>query len=216
MAWWTECAAIASAYAIGCLTAGYYLVRWRTGQDIRLLGSGGTGAKNVGRVLGPWGFILTFLCDMGKGALAMVVAGGLAVDPWVMPMALLAVVAGHTWPVQLGFRGGKGIATSLGALLVYDPGACLLLAGAFVLALLITQNLVVSGLWAFAVLPALSGLFGPTLWRGLVYLGLAALLIYTHRHNLLQEQSRLGRWRRIKEKPADAGKCHEARTSSDV
>lgn len=62
---------ILASYALGCLATGYYWVRWQTGQDIRRLGSGGVGARNVGRVLGPWGFTITLLGDAAKGALAV-------------------------------------------------------------------------------------------------------------------------------------------------
>jgi len=60
-----------AAYALGCLTTGYYLVRRRTGQDLRILGSGSIGARNVSRLLGWRGFLVTVLGDFGKGALAV-------------------------------------------------------------------------------------------------------------------------------------------------
>src|ERR1035437_1663501 len=123
------------AYGLGCFTAGYYLVRWRTGQDIRELGSGSVGARNVGRVLGWQGFLAAVLGDFGKGALAVWAARQFTTDDRLVTLALPAVVAGHLWPVQLRFRGGKGMAAALGALLIYDyrltvPFA-LLFAGAF-------------------------------------------------------------------------------------
>src|SRR5690349_12036601 len=96
-------------YVLGSFTSGYYWVRWRTGQDIRLLGSGNVGAKNVGRLLGPTGFCITLLMDVAKGAIAVGVGiyAGLGSDAIVA--CILAVVAGHNWPAQLRFQGGKGV-----------------------------------------------------------------------------------------------------------
>jgi hypothetical protein len=108
---------VVAAYLLGCFATGYYLVRARTGRDIREIESGSTGARNVGRVLGKPGFVLTVFGDFGKGALAVWFAAeftnhnGLA-----MSLAVLAVVAGQIWPAQLRFRGGKGVATSFAAL----------------------------------------------------------------------------------------------------
>ena len=65
------CVGMLAAYGLGCLTTGYYLVRLRTGQDIRGLGSGSVGARNVGRILGKSGFFITLAGDSGKGALAV-------------------------------------------------------------------------------------------------------------------------------------------------
>jgi glycerol-3-phosphate acyltransferase PlsY len=208
--------AVGTAYAIGCLTAGYYLVRWRTGQDIRVVGSGGVGAKNVGRILGLWGFAATFLLDFAKGVAALALARSSSLDPWVLPIVILAVVAGHTWPLQLGFRGGKGIATSLGALAVYDLSALLILGGLSALFYGLLRNYVVAGLLAFSLLPMGAWFFEPRLIRSLVYLALAGLLLFNHRQNLRQEESRLGGWRRLKRKSADVGKSDEAHTTPDI
>src|SRR5882672_2223099 len=118
---WNRASGIAlSAYILGCFTTGYYYVRLRTEQDIRELGSGSVGARNVGRILGWKGFFVTLLGDFAKGALAVWAAQHFTPDSRLVALALMAVVAGHVWPVQLRFHGGKGIATSLGALLVYD------------------------------------------------------------------------------------------------
>lgn len=124
-----------TAYLLGCLTPGYYLVRWRTGQDLRAVGSGGVGATNTGRVLGNWGFLAVGIGDAAKAALAVGLARWLFGHgpDWVWMLALIAVVMGHVWPVQLGFRGGKGIACAIGGLLILDPGLFVTLLGIFLL-----------------------------------------------------------------------------------
>ncbi len=67
--WGKGIGVVLGSYVLGCFTTGYYLVRWRTGQDLRGLGSGSVGAKNAGRVLGAMGFLLTLTGDLAKGAL---------------------------------------------------------------------------------------------------------------------------------------------------
>jgi acyl phosphate:glycerol-3-phosphate acyltransferase len=112
---------ICAAYAIGCFSPGYWLVRLRTGRDIREIESGSTGSSNVARVLGKPGFALTMLADCAKGSLALGAARYYSLSPSWTVATLLAVLAGHIWPLPLGLRGGKGLATTLGALIVFDP-----------------------------------------------------------------------------------------------
>src|SRR5687767_9587168 len=104
---------LAAAYLLGCFSTGYYLARLRTGQDIRSVGSGSAGGSNVGRLLGKSGFAITMLGDTLKGALAVAVGVYAGLAPWLLGVVMLAVVLGHIFPVQLGFRGGKGLATPL-------------------------------------------------------------------------------------------------------
>lgn len=108
------------AYGLGCLSAGYYLARWK-GLDLRAEGSGSTGARNAGRLLGARAFALTFLLDFAKGLAAVLVARLLAPGTWAGPGALLFVVAGHVWPLQLRFQGGRGISPAAGGLLALSP-----------------------------------------------------------------------------------------------
>jgi glycerol-3-phosphate acyltransferase PlsY len=82
---WTFWLALCAAYAIGCVATGYYLVRIGAGQDIRLAGSGGTGARNVSRVLGRRAAAMTIMGDAGKGALAVVLANWITADASAPP-----------------------------------------------------------------------------------------------------------------------------------
>lgn len=111
------------AYLAGCFNTGYYLVRWLRGRDIRMMHSGAAGARNASRILGAWGFVPVFVGDAAKGALvvalgAFAVRHGMAAYllPWLIPV----VVIGHIWPIQLGFRGGKGLSVAAGAFLYVD------------------------------------------------------------------------------------------------
>lgn len=108
------------AYAVGCFSSGYYLVRFRLGTDIRDRHSGSTGARNVQRDLGRTGFILVFAADALKGAGVIWIARAIGFQPAWVPILAPCVVAGHIWPAQLGFRGGKGLVTALGAMIGLD------------------------------------------------------------------------------------------------
>src|SRR5437867_3191788 len=182
---WSQASYIAlSAYLLGCFTTGYYLVRMRTLQDIRELGSGSVGAKNVGRVLGWRGFTVTLLGDFAKGAFAVWAARHFTKDDPLVALAMLSVVLGHVWPMQLRFRGGKGIATSLGALLVYDYHLAVAFAILFASFYVVLRKTVLPGLFAFTCLPLISMYLAhePAKVVGISFL--AGLILLTHRRNL--------------------------------
>ena len=144
---------VPAAYLLGGLSAGYWLVRLRTGTDVRTVGSGATGATNAARALGRGGFALVLLLDAIKGALAVLTARVAGLHGGWEFTAAVAVVAGHIWPVQLGFRGGRGLGPLLGAWLALAPlaiGVCLLVAG---VAWGITRRRVPSGLFGAFLLP---------------------------------------------------------------
>ncbi|MSU59582.1 MAG: glycerol-3-phosphate acyltransferase [Pedosphaera sp.] len=194
---WGQAGLIAlGAYILGCFTIGYYLVRAIKGVDIRTIESGSVGARNVSRVLGKTGFFLTTVGDVAKGAFAVWGAQRVAHDPSVTAMALLAVVAGHIWPAQLRFHGGKGVATSLGALGIYDWRLLLVYGALFACGLAVVRKTILPGLFAFACLPA--AVFGfEHDWTKAGALGLlAAMVLFAHRANLMQEIPALAnRWR---------------------
>jgi glycerol-3-phosphate acyltransferase PlsY len=110
------------AYLIGAIPFGYLLVRWTTGSDVRTAGSGNIGATNVLRTTGRAAGIATLLLDIGKGYLAVWMAGRFTGEsPLWMSAAALAVMAGHAYPVFLRFRGGKAMASFVGAFLCLTP-----------------------------------------------------------------------------------------------
>ena len=186
---------VVGSYALGCLLTGYYLVRVLTGADVRILGSRNPGTRNVGRVVGRTWMVITFLGDAGKGAIVAVVASHLKLETWATFLAVLAVVAGHIWPVQLGFRGGKGVATSLGALAVFDWRIVAVLIVVTALAFGVTKQFTASGLIAVLLAPAVSliqGRFLVLLWVTL----LAALVLVAHRADIREIGRRAKeRWR---------------------
>ena len=189
---------VLTSYCLGCFTAGYYWVRSRTGLDIRQQGSGSVGARNAGRVLGPAAFLVTFLLDFGKGALAVAGAKYLQLSGIAVVVCILAVVAGHTWPIQLRFHGGKGIATSLGAILTYDPFIAAMLLGLFLPALVVVRSFTLSGLLAFTLAPLAVFLWGLGNEATAAMSFLAILVLLSHRRNIREEVGRFLPHRAIK------------------
>ena len=108
------------AYFLGCIPTGLLIARAR-GVDIRQKGSGNIGATNVLRSVGLVPAIVVIIADPLKGFLAAFIPKMLGMDPWVVGLAALAAVIGHNFNIFLRFRGGKGIATTLGSYLAIDP-----------------------------------------------------------------------------------------------
>jgi len=112
---------IVASYALGCLVGAYYIVRLRTGIDVRTTGSGNAGARNVMRSGDRTSAVATFLWDLAKGSLVVWLAYLFVPQKWAAGVAFLFVIVGHIWPAQLGFWGGKGVATMIGGLFVMLP-----------------------------------------------------------------------------------------------
>jgi glycerol-3-phosphate acyltransferase PlsY len=180
----TELIVISACYALGCLSTGYYLVRFRTGRDVRLLGSGSAGSMNVSRALGTPGFVVTFLGDVAKGATATLAAVYFGLGPWGVMLAVVAVVAGHIWPVQLRFRGGKGLATALGAVLLFDYWLVIAVVIVAAITLAVARNPTMSAMIAVAAAPGVAAIMGHP-FVDLIGISMVALFILNaHRSNI--------------------------------
>lgn len=183
---------VLASYFLGCFATGYYLVKWKTGRDIRKIGSGNTGARNAGRALGRSAFFLTLIGDFFKGLAAVWLAFALTNNSNCALLALISVVIGHMWPIQLGFRGGKGISTSVGGLSLF-----LSLLGCFFLlfgvAFLLLRKTTLSGMVAYALLPAACFFLWLDEPQILSISILAALVIFAHRRNIIEDLTTL--WR---------------------
>ena len=175
------------AYALGCVVTGYYLVLWRTGGDLRKLGSGSLGAKNVGRVLGRGGYVITSLLDLAKGVGAIQLARWAGLKDWTLGLTALAVVAGHNWPIQLRFHGGKGIAAGYGAVLGLAPLVAGAMWGVFLPITLLLKSSTLGGLTAFTATPLLALAFSAGAPVTVSFAILAAIVVFTHRQNLMEE-----------------------------
>jgi acyl phosphate:glycerol-3-phosphate acyltransferase len=146
-----------AAYLLGSIPFGYLIVRAQTGVDVRASGSGGTGATNVSRRAGKLAGIITLFLDAAKGALAVMLARSFLNDDsgsnwWVAGAAIFAVI-GHCFPLWLGFRGGKGVATGVGVFLSLYPLAVAGAAVIFLLVVALTRYISLGSILAVAVLP---------------------------------------------------------------
>jgi glycerol-3-phosphate acyltransferase PlsY len=181
---WPDIALIIGAYLLGGLSPGYWLVRLKTGVDVRTTGSGGTGATNVGRVLGRKGYAVVLLFDLLKGALVGAAAHALKIPTvWAFTSAFV-VVAGHVWPIWLGFRGGKGVGPFIGVWLVLAPLALLpsLVLGLILLAWL--RRVSIAGLCCLVVLPAATWWATGARFPVAVACATISLLLWAHRANI--------------------------------
>jgi acyl phosphate:glycerol-3-phosphate acyltransferase len=187
---------LVASYLIGAIPVGLLVARAAGGFDIRGKGSGNIGATNVLRTLGPVPAVLTLLGDVVKGYLAVRVAEVLGPEPaWGAAGALLAVV-GNCWPVFLRFRGGKGMATGLGAFLALAPKAILPAAVLFIAIVAISRYISLASIAAALVLPV--GVF--VLGYPRASTGAAALatlvILWRHRENIRRladgKENRLG------------------------
>ncbi len=176
-------ALIGFAYLLGSIPNGYVLGKL-FGVDVRQIGSGNVGATNVARAVGKWQGVVTLLADAAKGMAPVAIGLWLNLQPGAIAAIAGAAFLGHLYPVFLKFRGGKGVATGVGALLIIAPLATLLLIGVFVAVVLPTRLVSLSSIIAAAVTPlALWIFFQPP---AIVLLGgfLAAMIVWRHRGNI--------------------------------
>ncbi len=192
---------VVAAYFLGCFATGYYLVRARTGRDIRESESGNTGTRNVGRVLGKYGFLLTVLGDFGKGALAVWAVREWTNNQHLAALAMLAVVAGHIWPAQLHFRGGKGVVTSFAALLLFDYRVALTILVVFLCGFAFTRKSLFPAMFAYVCLPLADGWFHRAGLTATLMAVLSAMILFAHRGNIGEEIAGLLARRGIMPKP---------------
>jgi glycerol-3-phosphate acyltransferase PlsY len=180
------------AYLLGAIPFGYLLVKWKTGADVRAAGSGNIGATNVMRTTGRAVGVVTLLLDIAKGYLAVWTAGRLTGQEalW-MSLAALAVMAGHAYPVFLGFKGGKAVASFVGAFLCLTPWAWAAELIIFVVIVIWTRHISMGSIVWAATLPLAVWLVMQGPWPAVGASVVAgAFVIYRHSSNI--QRLRLG------------------------
>lgn len=179
-------AVLAIAYLLGAIPFGYLLVKWKTGSDVRSAGSGNIGATNVMRTTGRATGILTLLLDIAKGFAAVWIAGRLtSQDTFWMSAAALAVMAGHAYPVFLGFKGGKAVASFVGAFLCLAPWALLAETIIFVIVVGGTRYISMGSIVGAATFPLAVWLVGYSTLPPVAAAVIAgAFVIYRHSSNI--------------------------------
>ncbi len=172
-----------AAYLIGSLPSAFVVVRLSRGTDLRAVESGSVGALNAFRATGAgWIGVVVLILDVGKGVLAVVLAGdgaGLATLAMVSALA----VAGHNWPIWLGGKGGKGLATAAGALTLVTPLSVPLWCVLWGLGYVVSGYIAFGTIVATALLPVALGIFAGWAY-GLVALPTALLVLARHREKM--------------------------------
>jgi glycerol-3-phosphate acyltransferase PlsY len=182
-----DIAGVGAGYLIGSIPIGVMLGRALRGLDVREHGSHSMGTTNVLRLVGPSAAALTFGLDVAKGSAAVAVARRLGADRNGEVAAGLAAVVGHSWPVLARFRGGKGVATAFGGLLMISPTASVVAVAGGLTALAVSRIVSVGSLSAAAA--AVAGAGVERIRTGdrspLAFAGVAAALIFIrHAPNL--------------------------------
>jgi len=174
---------ITAGYLVGAVPTGY-LVCWAFGVDLRTVGSGNIGTANAYRAAGKWAFVATLLGDVLKGLAPVIAARLLVENDWVVAGVALAALVGHCWPVYLGFRGGKAVATAAGTAIGLAPPVGLLMFGIWWAVVLVSRYTSLAALVLALAGPLLFVITGqPTAY--LVYAACASLLILErHRGNV--------------------------------
>jgi glycerol-3-phosphate acyltransferase PlsY len=187
---WSTVAGLAVAYLIGAIPVGFLVARAFGGTDIRRAGSGNIGASNVLRTLGKLPAILTLCGDVAKGYLAVSMARALIPGPGGAAAGTVLAIVGNCWPVFLRFRGGKGVATGLGAFLALQPWATVPAALVWVVVVASFRYISLASVMACLCLPLGVALLGfwwgsADRWEAVGAAVVAAAIIITrHRANL--------------------------------
>lgn len=181
-------AVVLGAYLIGSIPTGYIIVKLATGQDIRTIGSGSTGATNVKRVMGKKWFFITLLLDALKGALPVILAKIFAstfTSIGLLPvLAAVAVILGHSKSIFLKFTGGKSVASGVGTILALNWMVGLIIAAIWGIITYTSKYVSLGSIIALAISPVLMYLFKQPV-AYIVYCALGAVyIIYLHRSNI--------------------------------
>jgi len=152
---------ILMGYLLGSIPFGYLIVKIKSGRDVREVGSHSIGATNVMRTAGRWGGILTFVMDVGKGFVAVLIARMWAPgNHEVIAAVALAAIIGHVFPLFLKFKGGKGVATGVGVFLAIFPQAVAAVLVIFVVVVWVSRYISLGSIIATAAFPVFAYFLG--------------------------------------------------------
>ncbi len=199
--------ALILSYVAGSFPTGFVLVKWMKRMDVRTVGSGNVGATNVARAAGMPASLAVFLIDAGKGMVSV-----LAIAPWLLPSPTgaarlacgLAAVLGHNFPVWLGFKGGKGVATTIGVALAAMPSVAGVALMVWAASFAVWRYASVSSMAAAVTIPLIQRAMhrpGSEMTVGVL---LAALIVVRHRANI--ERLLQGREHRVGTPRAASGR----------
>ena len=177
--------AAAAAYIVGAIPVGYLVARLFGVTDIRHQGSGNIGATNVLRTAGWLPGLVTLFGDIAKGWVAVALAGRIGGDlPSALAVGAVAAVIGNCWSIFLAFRGGKGVATGLGALVRLVPLPALAALPVFIIVVLTTRFVSLGSLLGAACVPFGALALGASRPAVFGALGVAVIVVMRHRENI--------------------------------
>jgi acyl phosphate:glycerol-3-phosphate acyltransferase len=168
------------SFLVGSIPSGIIVAKAK-GIDLRKVGSGNIGATNVLRSMGKWPAAVTLLGDMMKGALAVALGRYLGADSLYEGLFGIAAILGHNFSIFLKFRGGKGVATSLGVLLIYTPLAACITVALWLVVSVFTRYSSLGAIVSFGLLPLNISLLGPDNKEKL-FVGVVITLLILIRH----------------------------------
>lgn len=173
----------AAGYLLGSLPTAWLVMKAKTGQDLHRFGSGNIGATNLTKQLGKaWGAPV-FLFDAAKGALALLLARRTGASLTTQLLCAFCAVLGHNFPLWLGFKGGKGVSTTLGIIAVVNPPVCLICLAVWYVVFKLKGYVSLASLIALATAPPALVIAGQEK-EALVCLLLALLSVWQHRGNI--------------------------------
>jgi len=192
---WGWAAGLIISFLIGSIPTGLLIAKSK-GIDLRKVGSGNIGATNVMRALGKEAALLTLLGDAAKGAIAVGIANGLSLGVLHQGLFGLFPILGHNFSVFLKFRGGKGVATSIGALLVFSSHAALLTIILWIMTAKWTKYSSLSAIVAFGLLPLSIYIIDYSKEKMIIAIAIAVLIFLRHTSNIKRliqgTESRIG------------------------
>lgn len=175
---------VLASYLIGSIPASYLSARYLKGIDIRKMGSGNVGTTNVWRNAGTAAALVALAGDLGKGVLAVMLAKHFGDSSTLVVLSAIAVLIGHSWPVFLGFKGGKLVATGVGVLAAVSPPVGALTAAIWIIAVVIFRYVSAASILAVAVIPLLMLAFHLELPYLVLGVFIAVFTVYKHIPNI--------------------------------
>ena len=174
------------SYFLGNFLTAFFIIKWKTGKDIRTEGSNNPGARNIGRLYGKPMFVLVFIGDALKGWLAVWGASFISSSPIYILLVYLAVVTGHIYPYLLKGKGGKGVSTFIGGLIAFDTRLIIVLIAAFCIFYPIKHSFTFAGITAMVFLPFTLYFFHFSFLAILLFLIIVIMIVFAHMDNLRQ------------------------------
>lgn len=173
-------------YFIGNISFSYLLTKIIIKKDIRNFGSGNAGTTNVLRVLGKKYAVLVLIGDALKGMIPIVLAQVFITNETFIALCGLAVILGHNWPVFMNFRGGKGIATSIGVFVIYDPIIALICVSIGVIIIIFSKYVSLGSIMGMAILPIAAIFLSRNREEIILTVLVSMISIYKHRSNIMR------------------------------